>query len=114
MTSAGWQDSGKGMDGLTIRAKCDPSKGGAIDILLASVILDQVFPGAVEFASEAAGAVVPDTLQLSAGAAQQLVDDLLAAGVRPTRRPVPDALIAAKDKHVDQLFELAKLALAGG
>jgi hypothetical protein len=71
----------------------------------------QVFAATVTFAKAPAKDSVPDQISLSAEAAQRMMDDLFDAGIRPTKKPIPSELLAAKDKHIDQIYDLAKLAL---
>lgn len=68
--------------------------------------------GAVSFAQAEAGAEMESTLTLSPDDGQQLLDDLWAAGIRPSHKPEPLALLKAKDEHISHLFDLAKLALS--
>lgn len=98
--------------GPVIRARKSVSAGKALDIVLISVSGEgRVHPSTVHFSEEPATDSIPDQMSLSKEAAQTLMEDLWQAGFRPAKKPEPSALLQAKDRHIDHLFELAKLAL---
>lgn len=95
-----------------IRARKSISAGMALDIVLFSVSAEgRVHPSTVHFSEDPATDSIPDQMSLSKEAAQTLMEDLWQAGFRPAKKPEPSVLIQAMDRHIDHLFELAKLAL---
>lgn len=98
-------------DSMFIRFRKSVRLQGGVDCVLFATRGGQVYPTNITtWDKPAEGATIPDQLSFSQEAAQQVIDDLWDAGIRPTRKPEPPALLAAKEKHIDHLYELARLS----
>lgn len=103
------------MSVMFIRFRKSLGAGMAVDCVLFDQRDGGIYPVVISQSEEPErSGTIPDQVSFSAEAAQAAMDDLWDAGIRPKRNPAslpPPALLVAKEKHIDHLYELAKLSV---
>lgn len=99
------------MDTPTIRVKQVGNfpKADTFDLCVFVERDGHIYPAeAVRFSEEPANGAVSESVTLSKASAQILLDDLIAAGLRPSAKPNLEGILAAKNDHISNLFDIVK------